>query len=80
VVVIGEGEKDGAPMLARGERVGAGGPAFDVAVDPLACTTFCAKGLPGSLATIAFAEGDALLRPGPSHPRRSWWRRPPRAR
>jgi fructose-1,6-bisphosphatase II len=66
-VVIGEGEKDGAPMLYNGERVGAGGPAFDIAVDPLECTTFCAKGLPGSLATIAFAEGDALLRPGPSH-------------
>jgi fructose-1,6-bisphosphatase II len=66
-VVIGEGEKDGAPMLYNGERVGAGGLAFDIAVDPLECTTFCAKGLPGSLATIAFAEGDALLRPGPSH-------------
>jgi fructose-1,6-bisphosphatase II len=66
-VVIGEGEKDGAPMLYNGERVGAGGPAFDIAVDPLECTTFCAKGLPGSLATIAFAEGGALLRPGPSH-------------
>jgi fructose-1,6-bisphosphatase II len=47
--------------------VGAGGPAFDIAVGPLECTTFCAKGLPGSLATIAFAEGGALLRPGPSH-------------
>jgi fructose-1,6-bisphosphatase II len=66
-VVIGEGEKDGAPMLYNGERVGAGGSAFDIAVDPLECTTFCAKGLPGSLATIAFAEGSALLRPGPSH-------------
>ncbi|MGH2712630.1 MAG: fructose-bisphosphatase class II family protein [Thermoleophilaceae bacterium] len=66
-VVIGEGEKDGAPMLYNGERVGTGGPAFDIAVDPLECTTFCAKGLPGSLATIAFAERDALLRPGPSH-------------
>ncbi|MBD0283444.1 MAG: fructose-bisphosphatase class II family protein [Thermoleophilaceae bacterium] len=66
-VVIGEGEKDGAPMLYNGERVGAGGPAFDVAVDPLECTTFCAKGLPGSLATIALAEEGALLRPGPSH-------------
>jgi fructose-1,6-bisphosphatase II len=66
-VVIGEGEKDGAPMLYNGERVGAGGPAFDIAVDPLECTTFCAKGLPGSLATIAMAEGGALLRPGPSH-------------
>jgi fructose-1,6-bisphosphatase II len=66
-VVIGEGEKDGAPMLYNGERVGAGGPAFDIAVDPLECTTFCAKGLPGSLATIALAEKNALLRPGPSH-------------
>jgi fructose-1,6-bisphosphatase II len=66
-VVIGEGEKDGAPMLYNGERVGAGGPAFDIAVDPLECTTFCAKGLPGSLATIAFAEADALLRAAASH-------------
>jgi fructose-1,6-bisphosphatase II len=66
-VVIGEGEKDGAPMLYNGERVGAGGLAFDIAVDPLECTTFCANGLPGSLATIAFAEEEALLRPGPSH-------------
>jgi fructose-1,6-bisphosphatase II len=66
-VVIGEGEKDGAPMLYNGERVGAGGSAFDIAVDPLECTTFCAKGLPGSLATIAFAEANAMLRPGPSH-------------
>jgi fructose-1,6-bisphosphatase II len=66
-VVIGEGEKDGAPMLYNGECVGAGGPPFDIAVDPLECTTFCAKGLPGSLATIAFAAEGALLRPGPSH-------------
>jgi fructose-1,6-bisphosphatase II len=65
-VVIGEGEKDDAPMLYNGERLGAGGPAFDIAVDPLECTTFCAKGLPGSLATIAFAAAGALLRPGPS--------------
>jgi fructose-1,6-bisphosphatase/sedoheptulose 1,7-bisphosphatase-like protein len=66
-VVIGEGEKDGAPMLYNGERVGDGGPAFDIAVDPLECTTFCANGLPGSLTTIAIAEGGALLRLGPSH-------------
>jgi fructose-1,6-bisphosphatase II len=65
-VVIGEGEKDGAPMLYNGERLGAGGADFDIAVDPLECTTFCAKGLPGSLATIAFAEAGTLLRPGPS--------------
>jgi fructose-1,6-bisphosphatase II len=66
-VVIGEGEKDGAPMLYNGERLGAGGPAFDIAVDPLECTAFCAQGLPGALTTIAIAEAGALLRPGPSH-------------
>src|SRR5919109_274519 len=66
-VVIGEGEKDGAPMLSNDEQLGTAGPAFDIAVDPLECTTFCAKGLPGSLATIALAEGSALLRPGRSH-------------
>jgi fructose-1,6-bisphosphatase II len=66
-VVIGEGEKDGAPMLYNGERLGAGGPAFDIAVDPLECTAFCARGLPGSLTTIAIAEAGTLLRPGPSH-------------
>ncbi|MFN2612080.1 MAG: fructose-bisphosphatase class II family protein [Solirubrobacterales bacterium] len=65
-IVIGEGEKDEAPMLFNGERLGAGGPDFDIAVDPLECTTLCAKGLPGSLATIAFAEAGALMRPGPS--------------
>ncbi len=55
-VVVGEGAKDEAPMLFDGERLGAnGGPAFDIAVDPLECTTLCAKGLPDSLATIAFA-------------------------
>jgi fructose-1,6-bisphosphatase II len=60
-VVIGEGEKDDAPMLYDGERLGAGqSPSFDIAVDPLECTTLCAKGLPGSLATIAFAEADSM--------------------
>jgi fructose-1,6-bisphosphatase II len=65
-VVIGEGEKDKAPMLYNGEQLGAGGTEFEIAVDPLECTTFCAKGLPGSLATIAFASAGTLLRPGPS--------------
>lgn len=56
-VVVGEGTKDEAPMLFDGEQLGAeGGFEFDIAVDPLECTTLCAKGLPGSLATIAFAE------------------------
>jgi fructose-1,6-bisphosphatase II len=66
VVVIGEGEKDDAPMLHNGERLGAGSPEFDIAVDPLECTTLCAKGLPGSIATIAFAEAGALYSPGPA--------------
>ncbi len=66
-VVIGEGEKDGAPMLANGEEVGNGrGPSFDVAVDPLECTKACAAGLPGSLATIAIAEPGTLWSPGPA--------------
>jgi fructose-1,6-bisphosphatase II len=66
VVVIGEGEKDDAPMLHNGERLGVGGPEFDIAVDPLECTTLCAKGLPGSLATIAFAQAGTLYSPGPA--------------
>jgi fructose-1,6-bisphosphatase II len=56
-VVVGEGAKDEAPMLFDGERLGnKHGFEFDIAVDPLECTTLCAKGLPGSLTTIAFAE------------------------
>jgi fructose-1,6-bisphosphatase II len=66
-VVIGEGVKDRAPMLYDGELVGTRrGPLFDIAVDPLECTTLCAKGLPGSLATIAFAETGSMARLGPS--------------
>src|SRR3954469_19735747 len=64
-VVIGEGVKDRAPMLYDGELVGTRrGPSFDIAVDPLECTTLCAKGLPGSLATIAFAEAGSMARLG----------------
>jgi fructose-1,6-bisphosphatase II len=67
-VVIGEGEKDEAPMLHNGEQVGTGeGPDFDIAVDPLECTKFCAAGLPGALATIAMAEGGSLWSPGTAH-------------
>ncbi|WP_243795128.1 class II fructose-bisphosphatase [Saccharopolyspora gloriosae] len=67
VVVIGEGEKDEAPMLFNGETVGngLGGPDFDIAVDPLEGTSFCAKNLPGSMATIAFAESGTMWSPGP---------------
>lgn len=65
-VVIGEGEKDDAPMLFNGEVVGNGhGPDFDIAVDPLEGTSFCARDLPGSLATIAFGEAGTLWSPGP---------------
>ena len=65
-VVIGEGEKDDAPMLFNGEVVGTGeGPDFDIAVDPLEGTSFCAKDLPGALATIAFGEAGSLWSPGP---------------
>ncbi|GLZ56020.1 fructose-bisphosphatase class II family protein [Actinomycetospora sp. NBRC 106378] len=66
-VVIGEGEKDDAPMLFNGEVVGAGhgGPDFDIAVDPLEGTSFCAKGLPGALATIAIGEPGSFFSPGP---------------
>ncbi|TWG07806.1 class II fructose-bisphosphatase [Saccharopolyspora dendranthemae] len=65
-VVIGEGEKDEAPMLYNGEVVGdGGGPDFDIAVDPLEGTSFCAKNHPGAMATIAFAEPGTLWSPGP---------------
>ncbi|PXY18838.1 class II fructose-bisphosphatase [Prauserella muralis] len=65
-VVIGEGQKDDAPMLFNGEIVGNGqGPDFDIAVDPLEGTSFCAKDLPGALATIAFGEPGTLWSPGP---------------
>lgn len=61
-VVIGEGERDEAPMLFIGERVGTGaGPDFDVAVDPLEGTTLCAKNLPGAVTVIAIAERGTLL-------------------
>ena len=62
VVVIGEGERDEAPMLFIGEKVGgAHGPKVDIAVDPLEGTTLCAKNMPGAIATMAMAEGGTLL-------------------
>jgi fructose-1,6-bisphosphatase II len=66
VVVIGEGEKDAAPMLYNGEHVGAGGPEVDVAVDPLEGTRLAALGQPNAIAVIAALEP-------------STWRRSPRA-
>ena len=60
-VVIGEGEMDEAPMLYIGEKVGAGGPAMDIAVDPLEGTTLTAKGGPNALTVIALAESGRFL-------------------
>ena len=61
-VVIGEGERDEAPMLFIGEKVGMNaGPRVDIAVDPLEGTTLCAKNMPGAIATMAMAEGGTLL-------------------
>lgn len=66
-VVIGEGEKDAAPMLYNGERVGAGGgPALDLAVDPLECTKVLASGGPNSFAVLGAAPAGALWSPGPA--------------
>jgi fructose-1,6-bisphosphatase II len=65
VVVIGEGEKDEAPMLYNGEEVGNGeGPEVDVAVDPLEGTRLTALGQPGAIAVIAVAERGTMLFPG----------------
>src|SRR5436309_13019472 len=65
VVVIGEGEKDEAPMLYNGEEVGeGGGPEVDVAVDPLEGTRLTALGPPNAIAVIAAAERGAMLFPG----------------
>src|SRR6185503_7402110 len=65
VVVIGEGEKDKAPMLFNGEEVGSGhGPQVDVAVDPLEGTRLTALGQPNAIAVIALAERGTMFFPG----------------
>ena len=62
IVVIGEGEKDEAPMLYIGERVGNGNPPqVDVAVDPIDGTRLVARGLPGGIATVALAERGSMF-------------------
>jgi fructose-1,6-bisphosphatase II len=64
VVVIGEGEKDEAPMLFNGEEVGCGeGPECDVAVDPIDGTTLMAKGMPNAIAVMAVAERGSMYDP-----------------
>jgi fructose-1,6-bisphosphatase II len=66
VVVIGEGEKDEAPMLYNGERIGDGSPPeVDIAVDPLEGTTLTARGMPSALSVIALAERGTMFNPGP---------------
>lgn len=60
-VVIGEGERDEAPMLYIGEKVGLGGPQMDIALDPLEGTTITAKGGPNALAVVAMAEKGGFL-------------------
>ena len=65
-VVIGEGEKDEAPMLYNGEQIGDGSPPrVDIAVDPLEGTTLTARGMPSALAVIALAERGTMFDPGP---------------
>jgi fructose-1,6-bisphosphatase II len=65
VIVIGEGEKDHAPMLFNGERLGTGSPPqVDIAVDPIDGTTLTAEGGPGALAVVAIAERGTMYAPG----------------
>jgi fructose-1,6-bisphosphatase II len=66
IVVIGEGEKDEAPMLANGEHIGDGSPPqVDIAVDPLEGTTLAAHGMPSALAVIALSARGTMFDPGP---------------
>jgi fructose-1,6-bisphosphatase II len=66
VVVIGEGEKDEAPMLYNGEHIGDGSPPLvDIAVDPLEGTRLTALGMPSAIAVIALAERGTMFDPGP---------------
>jgi len=66
IVVIGEGEKDEAPMLYNGENIGDGNPpAVDIAVDPIDGTTLTSLGRPGAIAVIALSERGTMFNPGP---------------
>ena len=66
LVVIGEGEKDEAPMLYNGERIGDGKPPLcDIAVDPIDGTTLTALGRGGAIAVIAVADRGSMFNPGP---------------
>nr|WP_287391633.1 fructose-bisphosphatase class II [Candidatus Microthrix sp.] len=77
VVVIGEGEKDEAPMLFNGEEVGSGhGAGADIAVDPIDGTTLTALGRPNALSVIAVSDRGSMFDPGPA----CTWRRSPSGR
>ena len=66
IVVIGEGEKDEAPMLYNGEQIGDGSaPQVDIAVDPLEGTRLAALGMPNAIAVIALSERGTMFDPGP---------------
>jgi fructose-1,6-bisphosphatase II len=67
-IIIGEGEKDDAPMLFNGEKVGSGkGPAMDVAVDPVEGTNLLAFGRPNAISVVGMAPAGAMYDPGPSY-------------
>src|ERR671919_1753375 len=67
IVVIGEGEKDEAPMLYNGEKIGDGSPPeVDIAVDPLEGTRLCARGMPSALAGIPLSGREPMFDPGPT--------------
>lgn len=68
LVIIGEGEKDNAPMLYNGERVGKGtGPRLDVAVDPVEGTNLLAYGRPNAISVVGVAPSGSMFNPGPSY-------------
>ncbi|MBI4958778.1 MAG: class II fructose-bisphosphatase [Desulfovibrio sp.] len=68
IIIIGEGEKDEAPMLFNGEEVGSGfGPAMDVAVDPVEGTRLLAYGRPNAIAVVGVAPKGSMFDPGPSY-------------
>ena len=67
-VIIGEGEKDNAPMLFNGEKVGKGcGPSLDVAVDPVEGTNLLAYGRPNAISVVGVAQSGSMFNPGPSY-------------
>ncbi|WP_374290025.1 class II fructose-bisphosphatase [Desulfovibrio desulfuricans] len=68
LVIIGEGEKDNAPMLFNGEKVGKGcGPSLDVAVDPVEGTNLLAYGRPNAISVVGVAPRGSMFNPGPSY-------------